>query len=112
MIQTRQIETASRSKRPPETTALIRRSLKSLGLEIHALDEPNSKSRFGNFSKDGLSFLGVRFEGQITYPDSKVVRRFKSKVKAVLKPSSGNSLAKTLQGLANLLKGWAWGIGK
>jgi RNA-directed DNA polymerase len=88
---------------------LCRTMLKSLGLEIHALDEPNSKSRFGNFSKDGLSFLGVRFEGQITYPDSKVVRRFKSKVEALLKPASGNSLAKTLQGLANLLKGWGMG---
>jgi RNA-directed DNA polymerase len=88
---------------------LCRTMLKNLGLEIHALDEPNSKSKFGNFSKDGLSFLGVRFEGQITYPDSKVVHRFKSKVEAVLKPSSGNSLAKTLQGLANLLKGWGMG---
>jgi hypothetical protein len=56
-----------------------------------------------------LSFLGVRFEGQVTYPDSKVVRRFKSKVEAVLKPSSGNSLAKTLQGLANVLRGWGMG---
>jgi RNA-directed DNA polymerase len=88
---------------------VCRSALKKLGLEIHSLDEPNSKSKFGNFSKDGLSFLGVRFEGQITYPDSKVVRRFKSKVGAVLKPSSGNSFSKTLQGLSNLIHGWGMG---
>jgi RNA-directed DNA polymerase len=88
---------------------LCRATLKKLGLEIHSLDEQNSKSKFGNFSKDGLSFLGVRFEGQITYPDSKVVRRFKSKVEAVLKPSSGSSLSRTLQGLNNLIKGWGMG---
>jgi RNA-directed DNA polymerase len=88
---------------------VCRSALKKLGLEIHSLDEPNSKSKFGNFSKDGLSFLGVRFEGQITYPDSKVVRRFKSKVGTVLKPSSGNSFSKTLQGLSNLIQGWGMG---
>ena len=88
---------------------LCRTVLNNLGLEIHALDEPKSKSRFGNFSKDGLSFLGIRFEGQITYPDSKVVSRFKLKVGVILKPSSGNSLSKTLQGLANLIKGWGMG---
>jgi RNA-directed DNA polymerase len=88
---------------------LCRAILKDLGLEIHALDEPKSKSRFGNFSKDGLSFLGVRFEGQITHPNSKVVKRFQEKITLVLRPSSGDSLSKTLQSLANLIKGWGMG---
>ncbi len=88
---------------------LCRSVLKGLGLEIHALDEPNSKSRFGYFSKDGLSFLGVRFEGQVTYPSAKVVDRFREKVVSVLRPNSGDSLARTLQSLANLIKGWGMG---
>jgi RNA-directed DNA polymerase len=88
---------------------LCRTILRNLGLEIHALDEPQSKSRFGNFSKDGLSFLGVRFEGHVTYPNSKVVKRFQEKITAILRPSSGDSLSKTLQSLANLIKGWGMG---
>jgi RNA-directed DNA polymerase len=88
---------------------LCRTILGKLGLEIHALDEPATKSKFGYFSKDGLVFLGIRFEGQITYPQSKVVARFKIKVSEVLKSSSGNSLAKTLQSLASLINGWGMG---
>jgi RNA-directed DNA polymerase len=88
---------------------LCRNLLNKLGLEIHTLDEPNSKSKFGYFSKDGLSFLGIRFEGKIIFPDGKVVRRFKTKLELVLKPSSGNNLSKTLQGLANLITGWGRG---
>jgi hypothetical protein len=80
-----------------------------LGLKIHELDEPNSKSRFGIFSKDGLSFLGVRFDGQITYPSSKVVKRFKDKIIHVLRPYSGDSLFETLQSLSNLIRGWGMG---
>ena len=55
-------------------------TLKTLNLEIHALDAPDSKSRIGNFSKHGLMFLGVMFEGKEIFPASKVVKRFKSKV--------------------------------
>lgn len=92
-----------------EAHILCRTILRKLGLEIHALDEPNTKSRFGYFTKNGLDFLGIRFEGQITYPLSKVRTRFEAKVSEVLKPSSGNSLARTLQSLANLIKGWGMG---
>lgn len=81
-------------------------TLKTLNLEIHALDEPGSKSRIGNFAKDGLMFLGVMFEGKDIFPASKVVKRFKSKIEEVLKPSSGDSLFKTLQKLTNLINGW------
>lgn len=88
---------------------LCRKALKGLGLEIHALDAPNTKSRFGYFNKDGLAFLGVRFEGQITYPQSKVVDRFKTKLHEILKPGSGDSLSKTLQKLSNLICGWGNG---
>ncbi len=83
-----------------------RASLKSLGLEIHSLDAPDSKSRFGNFSKDGIVFLGVRFEGEDTFPTKKVVKKFEEKVSEVLKLNSGNSLFKTLQQLGNLINGW------
>jgi hypothetical protein len=51
-------------------------------------------------------FLGVRFEGQETFPASKVVKRFKAKIDEVLKPASGNSLFKTLQKLTSLIHGW------
>jgi len=88
---------------------ISRTALTKLELEIHALDEPKSKSRFGNFSKDGLLFLGIRFEGQVTYPSSKVVNRFKEKIIHVLRPYSGDNLFKTLQSLANLIRGWGMG---
>ncbi|MGH9494375.1 MAG: reverse transcriptase domain-containing protein [Candidatus Sulfotelmatobacter sp.] len=84
---------------------LARATLKTLGLEIHAL-APGSKSRIGYFAKDGLMFLGVMFEGRDTFPASKVVDRFKGKVEEVLKPSTGDSLFKTLQKLTNLITGW------
>ena len=71
-----------------------------------ALIVGKSKSKFGYFSKDGLNFVGVRFEGSITTPDPKVIPRFKEKVSLVLKPHSGDSLAKTLQSLKNLITGW------
>lgn len=88
---------------------LCRTLLEQVGLRIHALEEPKSKSRFGYFSKDGLNFVGVRFEGTITTPDPKAVPRFKDKVSLILKPHSGDSLAKTLQSLKNLIVGWGNG---
>jgi hypothetical protein len=77
-----------------------------LNLKIHDIDAPDSKSRIGNFSKDGLLFLGVRFEGTEIFPAAKVVKRFKAKIEEVLKPNSGISLFKTLQTLTNLINGW------
>jgi len=88
---------------------VCRRLLGQLGLQIHALDEPKSKSRFGYFSKDGLNFVGVRFEGSFTSPDPKAIPRFKDKVALILKPHSGDSLATTLQSLRNLINGWGNG---
>jgi RNA-directed DNA polymerase len=81
-------------------------ALRTLNLRIHPLNAPDSKSRIGNFSKDGLQFLGIRFEGQAIFPAKKVVKRFESKVEEVLKPASGDSLFKTLQKLTNLINGW------
>jgi RNA-directed DNA polymerase len=80
--------------------------LETLGLQIHALDAPNSKSRIDYFSKHGLMFLGVMFEGKEVYPATKVVERFQAKVKEALKPASGDSLFRTLQKLTNLINGW------
>jgi RNA-directed DNA polymerase len=93
-------------ERAQSAHTLSRDVLKTLNLDIHALDAPGSKSRVGNFSKEGLLFLGVRFEGQETFPASKVVNRFKGKVEEILKPTSGVSLFKTLQKLTNLINGW------
>jgi RNA-directed DNA polymerase len=81
-------------------------ALATLNLRIHDLGLPDSKSRIGYFPKDGLTFLGVRFEGREIFPTSKVVQRFKLKVEEVLKPESGLSLFKTLQRLRNLIDGW------
>lgn len=81
-------------------------TLATLNLGIHPIGAPDSKSRIGKFSKDGLVFLGIRFEGGVVYPTSKVVEGFKQKVEDVLRPASGDSLFKTLQGLANLINGW------
>ena len=85
---------------------LSRDTLKSLNLDIHPIDAPGSKSRIGNFSKEGLLFLGIRFEGQDIFPASKVVKRFESKIEEILKSTSGDSLFKTLQRLTNLINGW------
>lgn len=85
---------------------LAKQTLKTLGLDIHPLDLPDSKSRIGNFSKDHLIFLGVRFEGSEVLPADKVVKRFRAKVAEVLKADSGVSLFKTLQRLTNLINGW------
>lgn len=85
-----------------------RKLLGGLGLQIHPLGA-NSKSRIGCFSTDGLQFVGVQFEGTLTKPDPKVIRRFKEKVSLVLKPHSGDSLAETLQSLKNLIIGWGNG---
>ena len=79
--------------------------LKTLGLAIHPL-EPKSKSRVGYYPKDGLMFLGVRFEGCDVYPTNQVIDRFQTKVRDILKRNSGDSLFKTLQRLTNLVNGW------
>jgi RNA-directed DNA polymerase len=81
-------------------------TLRALNLRIHSLDEPNSKSRIGNFSKEGLLFLGIRFEGANIFPAKKAIERFENKVREVLTPESGDNLFKTLQGLRNLIDGW------
>jgi RNA-directed DNA polymerase len=94
------------TERARQAHQLSKDTLKTLNLEIHPIDVPNSKSRVGYFPKDGLMFLGVRFEGQEVFPASKVVNRFKDKIVEVLKPASGDSLFKTLQRLTNLINGW------
>jgi RNA-directed DNA polymerase len=93
-------------QRAREAYAFARQTLGTLGLKIHDLEAPDSKSKIGNFGKDHLIFLGVRFEGQEVIPSDKVIKRFKGKVSEVLQPASGNSLFKTLQRLTNLINGW------
>jgi RNA-directed DNA polymerase len=89
--------------------AVCRAILERLGLQLHALGAAKSKTRFGYYSKEGLNFVGVRFEGKVTTPDPKKVPNFKAKVFLILKPHSGVSLAQTLQSLGNLIKGWGNG---
>jgi RNA-directed DNA polymerase len=84
---------------------LAREILRTLNLEIHPIG-PHSKTRIANFSKEGLVFLGVRFEGKEIFPAKKAVERFELKIKEVLKPGTGTSLFKTLQQLTNLINGW------
>jgi RNA-directed DNA polymerase len=93
-------------KRAREAYSFARQTLGTLGLKIHDIEAPGSKSQIGNFGKDHLIFLGVRFEGQEVFPSEKVIKRFKTKVLEVLQPESGNSLFKTLQRLTNLINGW------
>ncbi len=81
-------------------------TLQTLNLRIHELDAPNSKSRIDHFSKHGLLFLGVRFEGKDVFPAKKATERFEAKVREILNPHSGDSLFKTLQKLTNLIQGW------
>ena len=80
--------------------------LRTLGLDIHELNIAGSKSRIGYYPKDGLIFLGIRFEGKEIFPSGKAVKRFKSKIADILKPNSGATLFKTLQTLANIITGW------
>lgn len=81
-------------------------TLKSLNLDIHPLGDMNSKSRIGDYSKDGLTFLGIHFRDGEVFPTAKVVDRFKSKVDEILQPNAGLTLFNTLQRLSNLLNGW------
>jgi RNA-directed DNA polymerase len=85
---------------------LCKQALKTLGLEIHPLGVHGSKSKIGEFSKDHLIFLGVRFEGKEVMPANAVIKRFETKIAEVLDPKSGSSLFKTLQNLSNLINGW------
>ena len=96
-------ESAERARQAHD---LSRDTLGTLNLRIHELNVPASKSTIGYFPKDGLTFLGVRFDGQQISPTGKVIKRFKEKVEEVLKPGNGVSLFKTLQRLSNLIHGW------
>ncbi|HET9182740.1 MAG TPA: reverse transcriptase domain-containing protein [Candidatus Angelobacter sp.] len=93
-------------QRAREAYVFARQTLGTLGLKIHELEAPDSKSKIGNFGTEHLIFLGVRFEGQETIPSDKVIKRFRAKIVEVLQPASGNSLFKTLQRLTNLINGW------
>jgi RNA-directed DNA polymerase len=75
-----------------------------LGLQIHSLG--SSKTRIGNFPKDGLDFLGLHFEGKDVFPAEKSRGRFKTKILETLRPHTGVNLLKTLQKLKNLIIGW------
>jgi RNA-directed DNA polymerase len=83
---------------------LCKSVLKDLGLETHPLG--SSKTRIGNYSKDGLDFLGLHFEGKEVIPAEKSRERFKAKILETLKPHTGVNLLKTLQKLRNLIIGW------
>ena len=83
---------------------LCERSLTALGLKIHPLG--SGKTRIDDFSKAGLDFLGLRFEGKDVFPAEKSKQRFIYKVEETLKPHSGISLPRTLQKLSNLIHGW------
>jgi hypothetical protein len=95
-------ESAERAKEAHDVSKAL---LKSLGLDIHQLG-PESKSRIGEFTKHGLVFLGIRFEGKDVYPTAKAVAKFRDKIEETLLPTSGDSLFKTLQKLTNLINGW------
>jgi RNA-directed DNA polymerase len=64
-------ESEERACRAHDSAKVI---LETLGLKIHALDEPHSKSKIGYFSKHGLMFLGVMFEGKDVFPAKKAGR--------------------------------------
>ncbi len=97
----------SSRERAEEAQALCIKSLSQLGLSVPPSQPLEaSKTRFGYFTKDGLDFLGIRFEGEVTYPQAKVVKRFRDKVIEILNPHSGVNLFNTLQKLRNLIVGW------
>jgi len=92
------------SERAESAYTLCRKVLSGLGLEIHPLG--SSKTRIGNFSKNGLDFLGLHFEGKEVFPAEKARERFKAKIVETLRPHTGVNLLKTLQRLRNLIFGW------
>jgi len=76
-----------------------------LGLKIHDLRSPNSKSKITLYSK-GFTFLGIRFEGEKIYPSPKSIKRFEAKIAEIANPEKGRNLLETLTKLRNLLVGW------
>jgi RNA-directed DNA polymerase len=85
---------------------LCEQALQPLKLAIHPLGPQHSKTKIGWFPKDGLTFLGLRFEGKEVFPAKKSEDRFVAKVAEILDPASGLSLFQTLQKLSNLINGW------
>src|SRR5271166_4327181 len=55
---------------------LCERVLKPLKLAIHPLEPQPSKAKIGWFPKDGLLFLGLRFEGKHVFPAKRSKDRF------------------------------------
>ncbi len=90
-------------------TFCAERCLINSGYESTLWESQRARAGSATYSKEGLNFVGVRFEGSVTIPDPKVIPRFKEKVSLVLKPHSGESLVKTLQSLKNLITGWGNG---
>jgi len=91
-------------ERAEQAYTLCNRTLQDLKLEIHPLG--SDKTRIGNFSKEGLGFLGLHLQGKQAIPAKKSRERFELKIRAILKAHSGVNLSDTLQKLKNTIHSW------
>jgi RNA-directed DNA polymerase len=76
-----------------------------LGLSIHHLADPGSKTRIIRFSQ-GFTFLGIEFRGNKVYPAQKAIQRFEERIAAILSTGGNGTLLDTLSELKHTIDGW------
>jgi RNA-directed DNA polymerase len=83
--------------------AEIRRWVEENGLRLHP-----DKTRLGDCRQpgEGFEFLGYRFEAGRRFVRKKSLNRLKESIRAKTRRTRGDSLARILDGLNPLLKGW------
>jgi len=77
-----------------------------LKLEIHSLEEKNSKTKILNPSQEAFSFLSIRFDGKQLWVDKKNVTLLKEKIMDVTNISNKFDLITVLTKTRNLIEGW------
>ena len=83
--------------------AQIRQWVEANGLSLH-----KDKTRIGDCRQpgEGFEFLGYRFEAGRRFIRKKSLNRFKDSIRVRTPRNAGKSLARVIEGLNPLLKGW------
>jgi RNA-directed DNA polymerase len=80
----------------------VREWMHQNGLSLHP-----QKTRIVDMQKPGgFDFLGYHFEGKHRYPRKKSMERFKEKVRAITRRTSGESMPRIIARLNPVLRGW------
>jgi RNA-directed DNA polymerase len=79
------------SRQQAETAfADAKRTLASLGLDMHPLDTgPKAKSKIRDIKSEGVEFVGFKIESDRVLPSSKTLRRFRESIAAATEMKNG-----------------------